>query len=269
VAREAGKLLMRFHAGTAKVFYKGEKDLVTEADRASEALIFRRISAKFHDDGFLAEEGTSANRDAGFLWIVDPLDGTTNFAHGFPFFAVSIGIALDGEVVAGVVFDPCRGEMFSAMRGRGSFLDGRRIRVSKARLLGRSLLGTGFPYDVGTNPGRTFPDLIKFCLYSQGVRRPGAAALDLCYIACGRLDGFWEGTLAPWDVAAGFLIIEEAGGKVTDYAGKQVDIYKAHTVATNGKIHRQMLDMIASDDRELSDSLPVKVLPRRHKGTKQ
>jgi myo-inositol-1(or 4)-monophosphatase len=247
-AKMAGALLME-HLGRLKdIRYKSVRDPVSEADTASEALIADIIGSAFPSDGFLGEEdvsGSSGEADgSGRRWVVDPLDGTVNFAHGYPCFCVSIALEQDGEVVLGVVYDPAHREIYSAVRGGGAALNGNTIRVSKTRRLIRSLVVTGFPYDAATNPGRIFTDVEGMVKASQGVRRDGAAALDLCYIASGRLDGFWELRLKPWDTAAGMLIVREAGGRVTDFAGRPFEPGMQEILATNGLVHREMMGVL-------------------------
>ena len=242
IAREAGRLLLTGLRREIAVEMKGVVDLVTEMDRRSEALIRERLAAAFPDTDLLAEEGSgSMEGRPGGLWIVDPLDGTTNYAHGFPVFAVSMALERDGRVELGVVYDPTRDECFSAARGRGARLNGRPIQVSRRDDLGQSLLATGFPYDIRTsqrNNLRQFGDLV---LRTRAVRRAGAASLDLAGVAAGRFDGYWEEKIAPWDIAAGVLLVEEAGGRVTGYAGEPVDIRGARVVATNGHIHADLV----------------------------
>ncbi|MBI3604992.1 MAG: inositol monophosphatase [Nitrospirae bacterium] len=179
-----------------------------------------------------------------YKWIIDPLDGTTNYVHGFPFFCVSIGLEYDGAVILGVVYDPFRNDLFYASKGTGAFLNGQPIRVSKENELRRSLLVTGFPYDFRENPGQIFSHFFQLSQASQGVRRTGSAALDLCYLAAGYFDGFWELNLSPWDVAAGSLIVEEAGGRVSGFNGEALSIYSKNILASNGQIHSQMAELL-------------------------
>ena len=218
IAREAGTLLMQYF-GRVTIEYKGEVDLVTEADRASEKLIVERLRARWPEHGIVAEEGTRSEMEADYRWYVDPLDGTTNFAHGYPVFCVSIALTRrDGQLEAGVLYDPTRDEMFAAERGQGATLNGRTIQVSKTKRLVESILGTGFPsHKRHKNPNIFFYHQIT--LRSHGVRRAGSAALDLANVACGRYDGFWEFNLNPWDTAAGVLLVQEAGGSVTRFDG--------------------------------------------------
>ena len=248
-AREAGAILADRLGRALTVSNKGDIDLVTEADLASEKLIIERIRSHYPRHAILAEEsGASAPEgrepESEWLWIIDPLDGTTNYAHGYPCFCVSMGLQHKGRMEVGVIYDPMRDEMFTAERGSGASLNGRRIQVSATRNLSSALLCTGFPYDVRERSefARHFAN---FIMNAQGVRRDGAAALDLAYVACGRFDGFWEEGLKPWDVAAGTLLIEEAGGRVSNYAGEPLSIYVPPIVASNGLLHEQMMHVLS------------------------
>jgi len=266
IAREAGALLMDYFARRVKFEYKGDVDLVTEADRASEKLIVERLQARWPEHGIVGEEGTRSDPGADYRWYVDPLDGTTNFAHGFPVFCVAIALvhkttptsalrlrsgqasaALVGDpgerheqLEAGVLYDPTRDEMFSAERGQGSTLNGKPIHVSKTTRLAESILGTGFPsHKRHRNPNIHFYHQIT--LRSHGLRRAGSAALDLANVACGRYDGFWEFNLNPWDTAAGVLLVQEAGGRVTRFDGSPFRLDSREVLATNGLIHQEMM----------------------------
>jgi len=240
IAREAGCLLMGYFARRVKVEYKGEVDLVTEADRASEQRILERIRARWPTHNVLAEEGGGSEAGSDYRWYVDPLDGTTNFAHGFPVFCVSLGLEHKGERIAGVVYDPTRNELFSAEKGSGAFLNGNAIQVSKVGNLAEGLVATGFPsHKRHKNPNIHFYHQIT--LRTHGVRRAGSAALDLCYVACGRFDAFWEFNLNPWDTAAGTLLVEEAGGKVSDFRGGPFQIASREVCASNGLLHPALL----------------------------
>jgi myo-inositol-1(or 4)-monophosphatase len=240
VAREAGTLLMEYFRQRVKIEYKGDVDLVTVADRKSEALILERIRREFPSHDVMGEEGTRIETGSDYKWYVDPLDGTTNFAHGYPVFCVSLAVEQKGQRVAGVIYDPTRDEMFSAEKGSGAQLNGERIRVSLTTTLGESLVATGFPsHKRHKNPNIYFYH--QLTLRSHGVRRAGSAALDLCNVASGRYDGFWEFNLNPWDTAAGVLIVEEAGGRVTDFSGGLFQIASRETVASNGLIHDALL----------------------------
>jgi len=268
VAREAGGLLREFYHRGVRTEYKGDVDLVTEADRASEKLIVARLHEALPEHGVYGEEGTRQGLEREFRWYIDPLDGTTNFAHGFPAFCVVLGCEQrapglkpdeDGEMVAGVIYDPLRDEMFSASRGGGARLsspnqpNGEPIHVSRANKLQESLVATGFPsHKRHASPNVHFYQ--QFTLRSHGVRRAGSAALDLAYVACGRLDAFWEFQLNPWDTSAGYLLVEEAGGKITHFDGGKFTLDSREVLATNGLIHAEMeglfADMFAGRDLE-------------------
>jgi myo-inositol-1(or 4)-monophosphatase len=245
-ARDAGRLLLEKFGRGIKVTKKGDINLVTEADLASEAVIIERVKSHFPKHTILAEEsGTAvaAGGDATWKWIIDPLDGTTNFAHGYPCFCVTIALEHNGEIVVGVTYDPTRNELFAAERGHGATLDGKPIRVSDTEELGDALIVTGFPYDFKSRP-QFARHLTDFLIESRGVRRDGSAAIDMAYVACGRFDGFWEEGLNPWDMAAGVLLIEEAGGQVTRYDNSKFSIYSPPIVTSNGLIHAQMLKVL-------------------------
>lgn len=245
-ARDAGRVLLEKFGRIESVTKKGDINLVTEADLASEALIVERIKSHFPRHAILAEEAGNAvvtGEDGGHKWIIDPLDGTTNYAHGYPCFCVTIALEHEGEIVLGVTYDPTRDELFTAEKGRGATLNGKPIRVSRTDELGNALLVTGFPYDI-KHREKFARHLTEFLLTSRGVRRDGSAAIDLAYVACGRFDGFWEEGLNPWDVAAGKLLIEEAGGTVSYYDGSPFSIYTPPIVASNGTIHAEMLDVL-------------------------
>ncbi len=221
--------------------YKQGREIITEVDLKAQELIVKEILDLFPSHGILAEEGgMDSEGESGYRWVIDPIDGTTNFAHSYPCFCVSIGVEYLGEVVVGAVYDPTRQEMFSASKGNGAFLNSEPITVSDTGLLSESLLCTGFPYDILSTQENNIKEFNKMILCSHGIRRDGSAALDLCYVACGRFDGFWEIKLKPWDVAAGIIIMSEAGGKLTNYNGEE---YKYHqpVLATNGKIHEEMM----------------------------
>jgi len=226
------------------VSYKGEVDLVTEVDRGCEELIVASLKGAFPEHGVLAEESSYQSGSLPFKWIVDPLDGTTNFAHGFPWFCVSIALEHEGEVVLGVIYHCMMDELFTALKGGGAFLNGNRIQVSTRQPLRRSLLATGFPYDRTRDNENNFDNFVNFQLAARAVRRAGAAALDLAYLAAGRLDGYWECKLKPWDVAAGSLLVAEAGGSLTNHAGLPYSVYDHRILASNGAIHREMLEVL-------------------------
>lgn len=241
--REAGAVLLEGYGRRHAPEHKGVIDLVTEYDRRSEALLLDRIRTRFPGHAVLAEE-SGAHAGARVRWIVDPLDGTTNYAHNYPFFGVSIAVELDGEVVAGVVHDPVRDETFAAALGAGATLNGAPIHVSAIDRLEDALLVTGFPYDVREHPERHLPLFHAFLVRAQGVRRDGSAALNLCYLAMGRFDGFWERHLSPWDMAAGVLLVREAGGEVTRFDGAAFDLGGRQILATNGRLHGAMRAVI-------------------------
>ena len=245
IAREAGALLANFFERRIPFELKGDFDLVTEADRTSERLVVERLRTHFPSHGIVAEEGGGHESSSEFRWYVDPLDGTTNFAHGFPMFNVTLGLERAGEIIAGVVYDPIRGEMFSAERGSGAWLNNRRIHVSKATGLADSLGSTGFP-SKKRHQNVNIHFYHQMAMASHGVRRTGSAAIDLAYVASGRLDVFWEFGLNPWDMAAGILLVTEAGGKVTDMNGAPHRILASrHLLADNGAIHEDVLALFA------------------------
>lgn len=239
-AREAGELLITEFDRPQQLSYKGEVDIVTEADRKSESLIVARLLKHFPGHAILGEEGgTTGAGGARYRWLVDPLDGTTNFAHGFPVFAVSIGLLEDGEPLIGAVYNPVTRDMFTATKGQGAFRGQKRIRVSTVETLSKSLLATGFPSHKRTqNPNIHY--YWEFTLRSHGVRRAGSAALDLCSVACGQFEGFWEFGLKPWDTAAGMLIVREAGGTVSDFSGGPYHPGDPELLVSNGLIHDEM-----------------------------
>jgi len=240
IAREAGVLLMEYFRQHVKIEYKGEADLVTIADRKSEALILERLRARWPSHDVIGEEGARIETGSDYRWYIDPLDGTTNFAHGFPVFCISMALEFKGQRIAGVVYDPTRPELFAAERGSGAFLNGERMHVSKTAKLAECLVATGFPsHKRHKNPNIFFYHQIT--LKTHGVRRAGSAALDLASVAAGRFDGFWEFNLNPWDTAAGVLLVEEAGGKVTDFHGGEFQLNSRETVATNGIVHDALL----------------------------
>jgi myo-inositol-1(or 4)-monophosphatase len=246
LARKAGALLKEKFTKKHKIHYKGEINLVTEADKMSEDLIIGAIHRKFPDHGILSEESPAITGAGKLRWIIDPLDGTTNYAHGFPVFCVSIALEKEGKVILGVVYDPMREEMFVARHGKGAYLNGKKISVSPVKNISRSLLATGFPYDIRDSKNNNLDYFNSMAVNVQAIRRAGAAALDLAYLAAGRFDGFWELKLKPWDTAAGCLLVTEAGGVISDIAGKKWDLYSPDLLASNGLIHKQMIKVLRS-----------------------
>jgi len=251
-AREAGAILRAAWDHPKEISYKGEVDIVTESDRRSEELIVERLRRKYPDHAVIAEEGSGVDAaGAKFCWHVDPLDGTTNFAHSYPCFCVSIGLAENGRPIAGAVFNPVADEMFTAARGQGAHLNGKPIRVSAVETLSTSLVATGFPTHLRKRSSN-MNYYWEFTLRTHGVRRDGAAALDLCSVACGRFDAFWEFGLKSWDTCAGVLLVEEAGGKVTDLHGEPYTPGGASVMATNGRVHSEVQEVAAIAERSAS-----------------
>lgn len=246
LVREAGTLLKKKLPGKHKIDFKGEINLVTEADRMSEVFLMQKIRDSFPHHDIQTEESAGVQSGSDFRWIIDPLDGTTNYAHGYPVFCVSVALEIKSAICLGVIYNPMLEEMFTAQKGGGAFLNGRAIEVSNTEKLSRSLLATGFPYDIRESKENNINNFIVMALKAQAIRRAGSAALDLAYVAAGRFDGFWELKLMPWDTAAGWLMIEEAGGAVTDLFGKDYGLTSGHILATNGKIHKEMIEVLAS-----------------------
>ncbi len=244
ISLKAGKFILKNLGKVKKVGFKGKRNIVTWVDKEVERLIKRYLKNKFPSVGFLAEELNYSPRYKGLSWVVDPLDGTNNFAHQYPVFCVSCSLVKDKEPLIGVVYDPTRNELFWAKKNKGAFLNGKRIRVSRIRKLKDALLCTGFYYEFEKKPDKNIKHFIKFLKASQGVRRSGSAALDLCYVACGRLDGFWELYLKPWDTSSGSLIVQEAGGRVTNFKGQEFNIFLPQILASNSLIHPQMLKLL-------------------------
>lgn len=251
-ARDAGSILADRMGRALQVSNKGDIDLVTEADLASEKLIIERIKTHYPRHAILAEESgategiMTVTGQNDWRWIVDPLDGTTNYAHGYPCFCVSIALERAGSIELGVIYDPVRDEVFAAERGQGATLNDRSIRVSAIDDLNAAMLCTGFPYNVRERPDFA-RDFVNFTMTAQAVRRDGSAALDLAYLACGRFDGFWEDGLNAWDIAAGVILIEEAGGRTTDFHGAPLDIYTPKVLASNGLIHEKMMRVLGTN----------------------
>lgn len=244
-AKEAGRILMEGFGHRPRVYYKGRIDLVTDIDRKSEASIVSFLHRRFPEYAILSEEGQGYGGKVGVRWIVDPLDGTTNYAHGFPFFSVSIALEQAGRPRCGVVYDPLREEWFAAVSGEGATLNGQPIHVSDTVEMEEALLATGFPYDMKESPENNLDHFRNFSMRAQAVRRPGVASIDLAYVAAGRLDGFWEFKLKAWDIAAGALLVTEAGGTVSDFGGRPLDIFGKEIVASNPHIHEAMLQVLA------------------------
>ncbi len=244
-AVEAGVLLLKRVGRENKISFKGVVNLVTEADLASEKLIVNAIAANFPEHSILTEEERSVEKKSIFRWVIDPLDGTTNYAHGFPFWAVSIALECNSKIIVGVVYDPLRDEIFYARKNGGAFLNRKRLIVSGQKRLDKALLATGFPYDIAESENNNLDFFNRFARSARGVRRAGSAALDLCYLACGRFDGFWEQKLHPWDTAGGKIIVEEAGGKITNFQGNKYSIYDDYILGSNRKIHNQMIKVLS------------------------
>ncbi|MCK9273655.1 MAG: inositol monophosphatase [Syntrophales bacterium] len=243
-ARDAGALLKNLFSQKHTVDFKGDINIVTEADKLSEELIVSKIAARFPTHDILSEESVKTDKGSDYCWIIDPIDGTTNYAHGFPFFCVSIALKVKNAVTLGVIYNPMLDELFVATEGGGARLNGSSITVSDTTLVQNSLLATGFPYDIRVNNNNNITYFIEMAYRARAIRRAGAAALDLAYLAAGRFDGFWELRLHPWDVAAGQLLVREAGGIVTDMETNDFDIYAPAIVASNAKIHDEMISIL-------------------------
>lgn len=258
-AKQGGAILLDYAKKGFKVHKKEQAiDLVTEADLHAEKVIIATIQHAFPEHQILSEEqGRQDTPDHPIKWIIDPLDGTTNFTHGFPMYNVSIGVEHEGTCILGVIYDPTRDELFLGQQGRGATLNDTPIHVSTAPKLAEALLVTGFPYDVHTATDNNLKECCALTLRARGMRRTGTAALDLCYIACGRLDGFWELKLKPWDTAAGKVIVEEAGGTITNYLGEPYSIYGDTLIATNGLIHQEMIEVLRNQRKNEPDSLEL------------
>ena len=257
IAREAGEVLMA-HRGVAFEL-KGEHDLVTAADRASEKLVIKRLQERFPEHGIFAEEGGRASLESPLRWYIDPLDGTTNYAHGYPQWNVTMALAKNGEVIAGVVYDPLNRELFAAERGAGARLNGAPIHVSKAPVLNEALVSTGFP-SRRRHQNVNIHFYYQLAMVTHGVRRSGSAAIDLAYTACGRIEAFWEFGLMPWDMAAGTLLVEEAGGKASGMRNEPLDLHGKYVLADNGLIHAEMIstftDIFKGDYKHQMPGLP-------------
>ncbi len=245
VSHEAGEIVRDGFGKKFGIEYKtNEANLVTDVDKASEKHIKEFIQKKYPSHSILAEEGGKTNNEPEYLWVVDPIDGTTNFAHGLPIFSISIGVQKKGKTIAGVVYDVMQDITYSAEAGSGAFADSQKISVSKNDNLAHSVLVTGFPYNISDNPENALEKFAALTKASRGIRRLGSAAIDFCYVATGVFDGFWEVYLHPWDICAGKLIVEEAGGRVTDFKGEETDIYTKRILATNGHIHQRMMEFL-------------------------
>jgi myo-inositol-1(or 4)-monophosphatase len=244
IARETGTFLRDRLNSAHTIAYKGEINLVTEADRISEEMITSKINRLFPEHDILAEEFTYASKGSDFRWIIDPLDGTTNYAHGYPVFCVSIALQKVDEIILGVIYNPMLKEMFVAEKGQGAFLNGREIHVSFTTTIAQSFIATGFPYDIREDSQNNLNYFNEMIMKARAIRRAGSAALDLAYVAAGRFDGFWELKLNPWDTAAGWLLVEEAGGLVTDFNGNGYFLESSVILASNGRIHKELMDVL-------------------------
>lgn len=244
--KEAGKIQEEKFGENFKIEHKGEINLVTEVDYQCERAIIDIIKRDYPEHEILTEEAGSVKTapNSRYKWIIDPLDGTTNYAHSYPCFCASVGLEIDGEVVTGAVYNPMLDELFTSIKGNGAYLNGKRISVSKIGDISKSLLATGFPYDIRDSKENNLNHFCNFAVRAQAIRRPGSAVLDLCYLAAGRFDGFWELKLYPWDMAASSLIVKESGGMITDFRGEKFSIYKGEMLATNGLIHKDMVDIL-------------------------
>lgn len=247
IVDHAGNLVLNKLQSGFTVSQKGRIDLVTDADRGSEEYIVQQLRKEFPGHSIVGEEnGRHEMQGSDYVWYIDPLDGTTNYVHRVPYFAVSVALAHKGEIILGVVYNPASGERFTAEKEKGSFLNGSRIRVSETECLEQSLLVTGFPYDIRTTERDNMAEFARVTKRSQGVRRTGSAALDLCHVACGRFDGYWEANVNVWDIAAGSLIVTEAGGKVTNCLGETLDVHGREVLASNGVIHAELVAAVGS-----------------------
>jgi myo-inositol-1(or 4)-monophosphatase len=249
-ARESGKIQRKFYEKHFGIHHKGDINLVTDVDIACQERIIKLIKRHYPEDDIISEEQLNRFEGTQNRWIIDPLDGTTNYAHGYPFFCTSIAYEVNGEIVLGVVYNPIFKELFTGQKGTGAYLNNKKIQVSGVKDLKKSLLSTGFPYDIATSKENNINHFINFLYQAQAVRRDGSAALNLCYTACGRFDGFWEMKLSPWDMAAGTLIVEEAGGTVTVFDGSAFSIYKNTLIASNGLIHQEIVRVLKDNEKQ-------------------
>lgn len=245
-ALKSGHFIKKSVGKVKEISYKGRIDIVTDIDKASEEMIIRKLISEFPDHSILSEERAPEHRSSPYKWVIDPLDGTANFAHSFPFFCVSIALEKEGCSILGVVYDPMRDELFFAEEGRGAYLNRKRISVSRVTRLGESFLATGFAYGIREASDDNIGNFKNFLMRAMAIRRAGSAALDFCYVACGRFDGFWELGLKPWDSAAGSLIVKEAKGRVTRFDGSAYNPYNKDALATNTRIHNQMVSVLTS-----------------------
>ncbi|OIO75405.1 MAG: hypothetical protein AUJ85_03165 [Elusimicrobia bacterium CG1_02_37_114] len=250
-AVRAGEFIKSRLGKVRELSFKTVRNIVTDVDKKSEKLIINRLRRKFPDYSILGEEGGNRESKSVYKWVIDPIDGTTNFAHNLPLFCVSIALEYKGEPVLGVVYEPIRRELFYAEKNKGAYLNNKRIYVSKTNKLSESLVATGSAYVLRETKCNNVDHYVDFIIFAQGLRRFGSAALDMCYVACGRLDGFWEADLHPWDTAAGYVIVKEAGGRVTDFSGNKYSHYEKETLASNGKIHRQMLNVLKGRGKDI------------------
>ena len=245
IAKEAGEIIRNGFGKDLEIEYKtGESNLVTNIDKASEKHIMEFIKGKYPDHSILGEEGTNIKNNSEYLWVIDPLDGTTNFAHRLPIFSVSIGVLKNDDLFAGVVYDVMNDIVYSAVKGEGSYANGKRLNVNNNEIVEHSVLVTGFPYNISENPDRALEKFNEVVKKTRAVRRLGSAAIDLCFVAKGVFDAFWEVYLHPWDMAAGMLILEEAGGKITDFSGNPTNIYTHQLLASNNVIHQKILGIL-------------------------
>jgi myo-inositol-1(or 4)-monophosphatase len=248
IAKEAGEIIRSGYRRDFGIEFKtGVNNLVTEIDKKSEECIINFIKKEFPTHSILSEESGSTDKNSDYVWIIDPLDGTTNFAHGFPIFSVSIGVQKNNETIYGVVYDVMRDVIYSAEKNAGAFANGRRMNVSRNDDLNKSLLVTGFPYNIKENPNNAIEKFTAFLMVARAVRRLGSAAIDFCYVADGIFDGFWEVSLNPWDIAAGILLVEEAGGIVTNFKGEPITLSSKEILASNKLIHNQMIEILQNN----------------------
>jgi len=247
--RLGGAVLKDYYGRVSQVMHKGKLDLVTDVDHRSEETVVQFLAANCPEHGILTEERVEIASRSGCRWILDPLDGTTNYAHGYPFFCVSLAFEQNGSPAWGGVYDPLRDELFTARYGQGACLNEHEVKISQTRDLGSALLCTGFPYDVHTSAENNIDHFVRFLKKARAVRRDGSAALDLCYVACGRFDGFWEMKLKPWDIAAGWLMVQEAGGRVTGFDGTESTPFRHDILASNGLIHEAMAAVLTAKEQ--------------------